>query len=122
MRKKLAVLLLSILAMVGAAAPGVALEATHTGDGGVEVVGHRGAPGYRPEHTLASYELAFRQGVNWVDVDLVPTKDGQLVARHEPEIGGTTDVAQHPEFSGRKTTKVIDGVTMTGWVTDDFNI
>ena len=68
------------------------------------IIGHRGAPGYRPEHTLASYELAYRMGVNWVDVDLVPTKDGQLVARHEPEIGGTTDVAQHPEFANRKKT------------------
>ena len=86
------------------------------------IVGHRGAPGYRPEHTLASYELAFRMGVNFVDVDLVPTKDGVLVARHEPEISGTTDVASHPEFASRKKTQVIDGVTTTGWFTQDFTL
>ncbi|GAB3586064.1 glycerophosphodiester phosphodiesterase [Amycolatopsis endophytica] len=86
------------------------------------VVGHRGAPGYRPEHTLASYELAYRQGADWVDIDLVPTRDGQLVARHENEIGGTTDVASHPEFADRRTTKVIDGVSLTGWFTEDFTL
>ncbi|MEA5359554.1 glycerophosphodiester phosphodiesterase [Amycolatopsis sp., V23-08] len=86
------------------------------------IIGHRGAPGYRPEHTLASYELAYRMGVSWVDVDLVPTKDGQLVARHEPEIGGTTDVAKHPEFANRKKTLVIDGVSTTGWFTQDFTL
>jgi len=86
------------------------------------IVGHRGAPGYRPEHTLASYELAFRMGVNFVDVDLVPTKDGVLVARHEPEISGTTDVASHPEFASRKKTQVIDGVPTTGWFTQDFTL
>ncbi|WP_410608590.1 glycerophosphodiester phosphodiesterase [Amycolatopsis sp. lyj-109] len=86
------------------------------------IIGHRGAPGYRPEHTLASYELAYRMGVDWVDVDLVPTKDGRLVARHEPEIGGTTDVAKHPEFADRKKTVVLDGVTTTGWFTQDFTL
>ncbi|WP_329053857.1 glycerophosphodiester phosphodiesterase [Amycolatopsis sp. NBC_01488] len=86
------------------------------------IIGHRGAPGYRPEHTLASYELAYRMGVSYVDVDLVPTKDGRLVARHEPEIGGTTDVAQHPEFANRKKTLVIDGVSTTGWFTQDFTL
>jgi glycerophosphoryl diester phosphodiesterase len=86
------------------------------------IIGHRGAPGYRPEHTLASYELAYRMGVDWVDVDLVPTKDGRLVARHEPEIGGTTDVAKHPEFANRKKTVVLDGVSTTGWFTQDFTL
>ncbi|WP_284749141.1 glycerophosphodiester phosphodiesterase [Amycolatopsis sp. RTGN1] len=86
------------------------------------IIGHRGAPGYRPEHTLASYELAYRMGVSYVDVDLVPTKDGQLVARHEPEISGTTDVAKHPEFANRKKTLVIDGVSTTGWFTQDFTL
>jgi glycerophosphoryl diester phosphodiesterase len=89
---------------------------------GIALVGHRGAPGYRPEHTLASYELAYRQGAGWVDVDLVPTKDGQLVARHENELGGTTDVAAHPEFAARRTTKVVDGVSRTGWFTEDFTL
>src|SRR6476646_1843970 len=65
------------------------------------VIGHRGAAGYRPEHTLASYELAARLGADFIEPDLVTTKDGVLVARHEPEIGGTTDVAAHPEFAGR---------------------
>src|SRR3954469_16446960 len=94
-----------------------------TGDPGrILVVGHRGASGYRPEHTLAAYELAIRMGADAVDVDLVPTRDGALVARHEPEIGGTTDVAEHPEFASRRTTKQIDGTTYTGWFTTDFTL
>jgi glycerophosphoryl diester phosphodiesterase len=84
------------------------------------LVGHRGASGYRPEHTLAAYELAIEQGADYIEPDLVPTKDGVLVARHENEIGGTTDVADHPEFAGRRTTKVIDGRPVTGWFTEDF--
>jgi glycerophosphoryl diester phosphodiesterase len=86
------------------------------------VIGHRGASGYRPEHTLASYELAARMGADYVEPDLVSTKDGVLVARHEPEIGGTTDVSQHPEFKDRKTTKMLDGVAVTGWFTTDFTL
>jgi glycerophosphoryl diester phosphodiesterase len=86
------------------------------------VIGHRGAPGYRPEHTLASYELAARMGADYVEPDLVSTKDGVLVARHENEIGGTTDVADHPEFAGRRTTKTIDGVAISGWFTEDFTL
>ncbi|GAA4736323.1 glycerophosphodiester phosphodiesterase [Actinomycetospora chibensis] len=88
----------------------------------VMVVGHRGASGYRPEHTLAAYELAIRMGADAVDVDLVPTRDGALVARHEPEIGGTTDVAERPEFASRRTTKEIDGTAYTGWFTTDFTL
>ncbi|GAB3823684.1 glycerophosphodiester phosphodiesterase [Kribbella italica] len=86
------------------------------------VVGHRGASGYRPEHTLASYELAARMGADFVEPDLVTTKDHVLVTRHEPEIGGTTDVAAHPEFAGRKKTKILDGVALTGWFTEDFTL
>ncbi|MFC9975078.1 glycerophosphodiester phosphodiesterase [Spirillospora sp. NPDC127200] len=86
------------------------------------VVGHRGAPGYRPEHTLASYELAVQMNADYIEPDLVPTKDGQLVARHENEIGGTTDVADRPEFAARKTTKNIDGRPVTGWFTEDFTL
>jgi glycerophosphoryl diester phosphodiesterase len=86
------------------------------------VFGHRGAAGYRPEHTVASYELAARMGADFIEPDLVSTKDGHLVVRHEPEIGGTTDVADHPEFADRKTTKVIDGTSYTGWFTDDFTL
>ena len=84
------------------------------------LVGHRGASGYRPEHTLAAYELAIEQGADYIEPDLVSTRDGVLVARHENEIGGTTDVADHPEFADRRTTKVIDGRPVTGWFTEDF--
>ncbi|MGX1129356.1 glycerophosphoryl diester phosphodiesterase [Streptomyces glaucescens] len=87
------------------------------------IIGHRGASGYRPEHTLAAYQLALDMGADIVEAgDLVPTKDGHLVCRHEPEIGGTTDVADHPEFAGRKTTKTLDGVRTTGWFTEDFTL
>ncbi|WP_307818174.1 glycerophosphodiester phosphodiesterase [Janibacter endophyticus] len=86
------------------------------------VVGHRGASGYRPEHTLAAYELAARQGADLIELDLVSTRDGVLVARHENEISGTTDVAEHPEFADRRTTKVIDGAWLTGWFTEDFTL
>ncbi|MFI5799417.1 glycerophosphodiester phosphodiesterase [Streptomyces sp. NPDC051677] len=87
------------------------------------IIGHRGASGYRPEHTFGSYQLALDLGADIVEAgDLVPTKDGHLVCRHEPEIGGTTDVADHPEFAGRKTTKVLDGVSTTGWFTEDFTL
>lgn len=78
------------------------------------MIGHRGASGYRPEHTLASYRLAIRLGADYIEPDLVSTKDGVLVARHENEISGTTDVADHPEFADRRTTKVVDGRPVTG--------
>src|SRR5690606_31402305 len=84
------------------------------------VIGHRGAPGYRPEHSRSSYELAFAMGVDAVEPDVVATKDGVLVIRHENEISGTTDVARHPQFADRRTTKTIDGLPLTGWFTEDF--
>jgi glycerophosphoryl diester phosphodiesterase len=86
------------------------------------VIGHRGASGHRPEHTLAAYELAIELGADYIEPDLVSTSDGVLVARHENEIGGTTDVASHPEFADRRTTKVIDDVSITGWFTEDFTL
>ena len=86
------------------------------------VIAHRGASGERPEHTLASYQRAIEQGADYIEPDLVMTRDGVLVARHEPEIGGTTDVADHPEFSSRRRTQVIDGETMDGWFTEDFTL
>jgi glycerophosphoryl diester phosphodiesterase len=86
------------------------------------VIGHRGASGYRPEHTLASYELAARMGADYIEPDLVITKDGVLVARHEPEIGSTTDVASRPEFAARRVTKQLDGIAVTGWWTEDFTL
>jgi glycerophosphoryl diester phosphodiesterase len=84
------------------------------------VLGHRGACGYRPEHTLASYELAVEMGADYIEPDLVSTKDGVLIARHENEIGGTTDVAQ--KFPDRKTKKKIDGVEVEGWFTEDLTL
>jgi glycerophosphoryl diester phosphodiesterase len=86
------------------------------------VIGHRGASGYVPEHTLASYFIAIQDGADYVEPDLVMTKDGVLVARHENEIGGTTNVAEHPEFASRHLTKVIDGTSVTGWFTEDFTL
>ena len=86
------------------------------------VIAHRGASGERPEHTLAAYDLAIAQGADYIEPDLVPTKDGVLVARHENEISGTTDVADRPEFADRRTTKLIDGEEITGWFTEDFTL
>ena len=88
----------------------------------IMLIGHRGASGERPEHTLASYELAIDEGADFVEPDLVLTKDKVFVARHENEISGTTNVADHPEFAARKTTKVIDGESHTGWFTEDFTL
>jgi len=88
----------------------------------VLVIAHRGASGHRPEHTLAAYELAIEMGADFVEPDLVSTKDGHLVARHENEISGTTDVASRPEFAPRKTTKRIDGEAVTGWFIEDFTL
>jgi glycerophosphoryl diester phosphodiesterase len=86
------------------------------------VIAHRGASGYRPEHTLAAYELAIRMGADYIEPDLVSTSDGVLVARHENEISTTTDVEAHAEFADRRTTKTIDGVAVTGWFTEDFTL
>jgi glycerophosphoryl diester phosphodiesterase len=88
----------------------------------VVVIAHRGASGERPEHTLESYQLAIEQGADYIEPDLVMTRDGVLIARHENEIGGTTDVAAHPEFAERHRSQVIDGETMTGWFTEDFTL
>ena len=91
-------------------------------DGRTIVIAHRGASGERPEHTLAAYMLAIEQGADCIEPDLVLTRDGVLVARHENEISETTDVATKPEFADRKTTKTIDGQKMTGWFTEDFTL
>ncbi|KMS89476.1 MULTISPECIES: glycerophosphodiester phosphodiesterase [Streptomyces] len=118
----------AVLGLSGTARAAEARTAGH-GGGGLKslpvptIIGHRGASGYRPEHTFGSYELALDLGADVVEAgDLVPTKDGHLVCRHEPEIGGTTDVASHPEFADRRTTKVLDGVPTTGWFTEDFTL
>ena len=86
------------------------------------VIGHRGASGYRPEHTLASYALAIEQGADFVEPDLVSTSDGYLIARHEPVITDTTDVAMRPEFATRMTTRSVDGTEITGWFASDFTL
>ena len=85
------------------------------------VIAHRGASGYRPEHTRVAFELAIAQGADAVEPDLVATSDGIVVVRHENEISGTTDVASRPEFAHRRTTKFIDGETLDGWFTEDFS-
>lgn len=86
------------------------------------IIAHRGASGYRPEHTLAAYELAINLGADYIEPDLVSTKDGVLIARHENEISQTTDVASHSEFAHLQTTKLIDGEAKTGWFTEDFTL
>ncbi|MFY0398269.1 glycerophosphodiester phosphodiesterase [Brevundimonas naejangsanensis] len=86
------------------------------------VIAHRGASGERPEHTRAAYELAIDQGADFIEPDLVMTRDGYLVVRHENEIGETTDVADHPDFAARRTTREVDGVPITGWFTEDFTL
>lgn len=86
------------------------------------VIGHRGASGYRPEHTIESYTLAIELGADFIEPDLVLTKDGVMVARHEPMISGTTDVASHPEFADRKTTRMVDGVEYNDWFVSDFTL
>jgi len=88
----------------------------------IVVIAHRGASGERPEHTIESYRLAIDEGADYIEPDLVMTRDGVLIARHENEIGGTTDVAQHAEFASRRRTQIIDGESMTGWFTEDFSL
>ncbi|MCW2749755.1 MAG: glycerophosphodiester phosphodiesterase [Aeromicrobium sp.] len=94
-------------------------------DGGVTtpiVIAHRGVPGLRLEHTLPSYILGIEQGADYIEPDVVSTKDGVLVVRHENEISGTTDVAERAEFTDRKVSKLVDGVAHTGWFTEDFTL
>jgi glycerophosphoryl diester phosphodiesterase len=86
------------------------------------VIGHRGASGYLPEHTLEAYQRAIDMGADFIEPDLVATKDGELIARHEPNITNTTDVADKPEFANRRTTKTVDGVPETGWFASDFTL
>ena len=86
------------------------------------VIGHRGASGFRPEHTLEAYWLAIQEGADYIEPDLVSTLDGVLIARHENDISGTTNVADYPEFAARRKTKTIDGVSVTGWFTEDFTL
>ncbi|WP_167154820.1 MULTISPECIES: glycerophosphodiester phosphodiesterase [Streptomyces] len=111
-----------------AGAPASAAQRRGGGRGGYRdlpvpyVIGHRGTAGYRPEHTLGSYQHALDLGAHVIEQDLVPTKDGHLVCRHENDISATTNVSDHPEFASRKATKTVDGVAITGWFTEDFTL
>jgi glycerophosphoryl diester phosphodiesterase len=129
LRGRLAAVAVASATVLGLATAGVATAGpsadrpqSHAVQQGPLIFGHRGAAGYRPEHTLASYDLAIRLGADVIEPDLVTTKDGALVARHEPEISATTDVSAHPEFASRRTTKLLDGVPTTGWFTEDFTL
>src|SRR5438270_12793727 len=84
------------------------------------VIAHRGASGYRPEHTLDAYRLAIEQGADAIEIDVVASRDGELVVRHEPELSGTTDVASRPEFAARRRVKDVDGHAVRGWFAEDF--
>jgi len=120
----LAALLAVLLSLVATASAAPSPAATDRGAGADEllVIGHRGAAGYRPEHTLAGYALAARMGADYIECDVVSTRDGVLVCRHENDITGTTDVADHPELADRRTTKTVDGVELTGWFTEDLTL
>ena len=134
-RRSLAMMLPLCLAACAGTVPPPTPSASHAGiplagergDGGRVrprpiVIAHRGASGYRPEHTLEAYALAIQQGADFIEPDLVATRDGVLIARHENELSDTTDVADHPEFAGRRTTKRIDGERKTGWFSEDFTL
>lgn len=113
-------LVFAALLALTAAAYGPAMAQEGTSD--MLVIAHRGASAERPEHTLAAYERAIDQGADYIEIDLVPTGDGVLVARHENDISGTTDVDQRPDFAARLTTRVIEGQEITGWFTEDFTL
>lgn len=110
----------AVLALTMVAVPALAQEAAISTK--PIVIAHRGASGERPEHTLASYQLAIDQGADFIEPDLVMTRDGHLVARHENDITDTTDVSSRAEFRDRKTSKVIDGTRHSGWFTEDFTL
>jgi glycerophosphoryl diester phosphodiesterase len=111
-----------VLALMAAAAPAAMSDDRGSGEEDPLVIGHRGASGYLPEHTLQSYALAIKLGADYVEPDLVVTKDGHLIARHEPNITNTTDVAAHDEFAGRKRKMMVDGVEEEGWFASDFTL
>ena len=108
---------LKVFLIIGLTASGTVVKAE-----GVLVIAHRGASGERPEHTLAAYERAIDQGADYIEPDLVVTKDLVLVARHENELSGTTDVSAREEFADRKRSKTIDGKLVSGWFAEDFTL
>ena len=111
-----------VVAMMAALIAPAAASARNIDEEHPLVIGHRGASGYLPEHTLPGYALAIRLGADYIEPDLVATKDGHLIARHEPVITDTTDVRDHPEFADRERTATIDGVEYTGWFASDFTL
>ena len=117
----LAILGAAAMSLSLAAGSSVAQEKTLTGERTL-VIAHRGASGYLPEHTLEAYAMAIGMGADFIEPDLVVTKDGILIARHEPMLSGTTDVANRPEFASRKTTRKVDGVETTDWFAGDFTL
>ncbi|MFH8494527.1 glycerophosphodiester phosphodiesterase family protein [Streptomyces coeruleorubidus] len=120
--RRRSLLLAAAATPAAATVPALAAPADAVTAGGPLVIGHRGAAGWRPEHTAASYTYAVQTGADWIEPDLVPTKDHVLVVRHENEISQTTDVARRPEFADRRTTKTVDGRSVTGWFTEDFTL
>lgn len=110
------------LSMAGCVSTSMPTESIRMPASRALVIGHRGASALRPEHTLDAYRKAIEDGADLIEPDLVSTRDGVLVARHENEISGTTDVAERPEFAERRTTKTIDGERTTGWFTEDFSL
>ncbi|CAM5538147.1 glycerophosphoryl diester phosphodiesterase [Streptomyces coeruleorubidus] len=120
--RRRSLLLAAAATPAAATVPALAAPAAAATPGGPLVIGHRGAAGWRPEHTAASYTYAVQTGADWIEPDLVPTKDHVLVVRHENEISQTTDVARRPEFADRRTTKTVDGRSVTGWFTEDFTL
>ncbi len=119
--KHLAVLGTLAVSLPALIAPAMAQEKTLTGERTI-VVAHRGASGYLPEHTLEAYAMAIEMGADYIEPDLVVTKDGVLIARHEPMLSGTTNVADLPQFASRKTTRKVDGVDTTDWFAGDFTL
>lgn len=116
--------LLLAAAAAGVPAGGVAARWPHPTLAGAPplVIAHRGASGHRPEHTLAAYELAIEQGADFIEPDLVVTRDGVLIARHENELSLTTDVARRPQFAERRRTQMVDGRSVSGWFSEDFTL
>lgn len=122
MNHSTSILAILVSAVVTLGGPSVmAQEKTLTG-AKVLVTGHRGAPGYLPEHTIEGYRMAIAMGVDFIEPDLVATRDGVLIARHEPMLSGTTDVSTRPEFASRKTTRRVDGIETNDWFAGDFTL
>ena len=121
-RRRMVIACIGVAALAacgGSSAP----EPLMTLDGNVPMVtGHRGTAGYLPEHTIEGYKLAIQMGADFIEPDLVATKDGELIARHEPNITNTTNVADKPEFASRKVTRKVDGADETGWFATDFTL